>query len=247
MAEERKVRKKKRVRPEENDIIILDHVSKSYETGSSSLNDVSLRIRKGEFVFIVGDSGSGKSTMIKLLLRELAATEGNVNVLGYDLNRIRHRKIPQFRRKIGIVFQDFRLLNDRNVYENVAFAQRIIQVPTKEMKRNVPKVLASVGLAGKYKAKPKQLSGGEQQRVAMARALVNEPTLLLCDEPTGNLDPRNSWEVMQILDDINAAGTTVVVVTHDREIVNAMKKRVITLKKGVIISDEEEGAYIDED
>ncbi len=247
MAEERKVRKKKRVRPEENDIIILDHVSKSYETGSPALNDVSLRIRKGEFVFIVGDSGSGKSTMIKLLLRELAATEGNVNVLGYDLNRIRHRKIPQFRRKIGIVFQDFRLLNDRNVYENVAFAQRIIQVPTKEMKRNVPKVLASVGLAGKYKAKPKQLSGGEQQRVAMARALVNEPTLLLCDEPTGNLDPRNSWEVMQILDDINAAGTTVVVVTHDREIVNAMKKRVITLKKGVIISDEEEGAYIDED
>jgi cell division transport system ATP-binding protein len=247
VAEERKVRKKKRVRPEENDIIILDHVSKSYETGSPALNDVSLRIRKGEFVFIVGDSGSGKSTMIKLLLRELAATEGNVNVLGYDLNRIRHRKIPQFRRKIGIVFQDFRLLNDRNVYENVAFAQRIIQVPTKEMKRNVPKVLASVGLAGKYKAKPKQLSGGEQQRVAMARALVNEPTLLLCDEPTGNLDPRNSWEVMQILDDINAAGTTVVVVTHDREIVNAMKKRVITLKKGVIISDEEEGAYIDED
>ncbi|MBE5854506.1 MAG: cell division ATP-binding protein FtsE [Lachnospiraceae bacterium] len=228
-------------------MIILDHVSKSYETGSPALNDVSLRIRKGEFVFIVGDSGSGKSTMIKLLLRELAATEGNVNVLGYDLNRIRHRKIPQFRRKIGIVFQDFRLLNDRNVYENVAFAQRIIQVPTKEMKRNVPKVLASVGLAGKYKAKPKQLSGGEQQRVAMARALVNEPTLLLCDEPTGNLDPRNSWEVMQILDDINAAGTTVVVVTHDREIVNAMKKRVITLKKGVIISDEEEGAYIDED
>ncbi|MBQ5375270.1 MAG: cell division ATP-binding protein FtsE [Lachnospiraceae bacterium] len=228
-------------------MIILDHVSKSYETGSPALNDVSLRIRKGEFVFIVGDSGSGKSTMIKLLLRELAATEGNVNVLGYDLNRIRHRKIPQFRRKIGIVFQDFRLLNDRNVYENVAFAQRIIQVPTKEMKRNVPKVLASVGLAGKYKAKPKQLSGGEQQRVAMARALVNEPTLLLCDEPTCNLDPRNSWEVMQILDDINAAGTTVVVVTHDREIVNAMKKRVITLKKGVIISDEEEGAYIDED
>ena len=247
MAEERKVRKKKRVRPEENDIIILDHVSKSYETGSPALNDVSLRIRKGEFVFIVGDSGSGKSTMIKLLLRELAATEGTVNVLGYDLNRIRHRKIPQFRRKIGIVFQDFRLLNDRNVYENVAFAQRIIQVPTKEMRRHAPKVLASVGLAGKYKAKPKQLSGGEQQRVAMARALVNEPTLLLCDEPTGNLDPRNSWEVMQILDDINAAGTTVVVVTHDREIVNAMKKRVITLKKGVIISDEEEGAYIDED
>lgn len=232
---------------DENDIIVLDHVSKSYETGSPALDDVSLRIQSGEFVFIVGDSGSGKSTMIKLLLRELTATEGEVNVLGYDLNKIRHRKIPQFRRKIGIVFQDFRLLKDRNVYENVAFAQRIILTPTKEMRRNVPAVLASVGLAGKYKAKPKQLSGGEQQRVALARALVNEPTLLLCDEPTGNLDPKNSWEIMKMLEDINATGTTVLVVTHNREIVNAMKKRVITLKKGVVISDQEEGEYHDED
>lgn len=249
MAEEKVVRKKRRKRAlvDENDIIVLDHVSKSYETGSPALDNISLKIQRGEFVFIVGDSGSGKSTMIKLLLRELTATEGDVNVLGYDLNKIRHHKIPQFRRKIGIVFQDFRLLKDRNVYENVAFAQRIIQTPTKEMRRNVPAVLASVGLAGKYKAKPKQLSGGEQQRVALARALVNEPTLLLCDEPTGNLDPKNSWEIMKMLEDINATGTTVLVVTHNREIVNAMKKRVVTLKKGVIISDEEEGAYTDED
>ncbi len=250
MTEEKKEVKKKRKKKKvssESDIIVLDHVSKSYESGSPALDDISLRIKKGEFVFIVGDSGSGKSTMIKLLLRELKATEGNIRVLGYDLNRIRHRKIPQFRRNIGIVFQDFRLLKDRNVYENVAFAQRIVQTPTKLMKKNVPAVLASVGLAGKYKAKPKQLSGGEQQRVALARALVNEPTLLLCDEPTGNLDPKNSWEIMNMLDEINKSGTTILVVTHNKEIVNEMKKRVITLKKGVIISDEEEGAYIDED
>lgn len=250
MAEE-KIKKKRKLKRrsliDENEIIVLDHVSKSYETGSPALDNVSLRIRHGEFVFIVGDSGSGKSTMIKLLLRELTATEGLVNVLGYDLNRIKHRKIPQFRRKIGIVFQDFRLLKDRNVYENVAFAQRIIQTPTKEMKKNVPAILASVGLAGKYKAKTKQLSGGEQQRVALARALVNEPTLLLCDEPTGNLDPKNSWEIMKMLEEINETGTTVLVVTHNREIVNAMRKRVITLKKGVVVSDEEEGAYTDED
>ena len=145
------------------------------------------------------------------------------------------------------MFQDFRLLKDRNVYENVAFAQRIVQTPTKQMRKNVPAVLASVGLAGKYKAKPKQLSGGEQQRVALARALVNEPTLLLCDEPTGNLDPKNSWEIMNMLDEINKTGTTVLVVTHNKEIVNQMEKRVVTLKKGVIISDEEKGAYIDED
>ncbi len=145
------------------------------------------------------------------------------------------------------MFQDFRLLKDRNVYENVAFAQRIVLTPTKQMRKNVPAILASVGLAGKYKAKPKQLSGGEQQRVALARALVNEPTLLLCDEPTGNLDPKNSWEIMNMLDEINKSGTTVLVVTHNKEIVNQMEKRVVTLKKGVIISDEEKGAYIDED
>ena len=225
----------------------MNHVSKAYATGAPALNGVDLRIKKGEFVFIVGDSGSGKSTMIKLLLRELVPTEGEINVMGYDLVRIRHRKIPMFRRNLGIVFQDFRLLKDRNVYENVAFAQRIIQKPTKEIKRNVPSILATVGLAGKYKAKPRQLSGGEQQRVAIARALVNRPSILLADEPTGNLDPKNSWEIMKLLEQINENGTTVLVVTHNREIVNAMQKRVVTMKKGVIVSDEEKGGYIDDE
>ncbi|MCI8845821.1 MAG: cell division ATP-binding protein FtsE [Kineothrix sp.] len=228
-------------------MITLDNVSKAYATGAPALNGVSLHINRGEFVFIVGDSGSGKSTMIKLLLRELTPTSGNINVMGYDLVKIKHRKIPKFRRNLGIVFQDFRLLKDRNVYENVAFAQRIIQVSNKEIKRNVPSILATVGLAGKYKAKPKQLSGGEQQRVALARALVNKPTILLADEPTGNLDPKNSWEIMKLLEQINENGTTVLVVTHNREIVNSMQKRVVTMKKGVIVSDEEKGGYIDED
>ena len=243
------VKNKRRRRPssDNHEIISLTNVSKTYSTGAPALNGVDLHINRGEFVFIVGDSGSGKSTMIKLLLRELVPTSGDINVMGYDLVRIRHRKIPKFRRNLGIVFQDFRLLRDRNVYENVAFAQRIVQTATKQMRKNVPAVLASVGLAGKYKAKPKQLSGGEQQRVALARALVNEPTLLLCDEPTGNLDPKNSWEIMNMLEEINKGGTTVLVVTHNKEIVNQMEKRVVTLKRGVIISDEEKGAYIDED
>ncbi len=222
-------------------------MSKAYATGAPALNGVDLHIQRGEFVFIVGDSGSGKSTMIKLLLRELVPTSGDISVMGYDLVRIRHRKIPKFRRNLGIVFQDFRLLKDRNVYENVAFAQRIVQVSNKEIKRNVPSILATVGLAGKYKAKPRQLSGGEQQRVAIARALVNRPSILLADEPTGNLDPKNSWEIMKLLEQINENGTTVLVVTHNREIVNAMQKRVVTMKKGVIVSDEEKGGYIDED
>ncbi|MCI6552104.1 MAG: cell division ATP-binding protein FtsE [Lachnospiraceae bacterium] len=228
-------------------MITLENVCKAYATGAPALNGVNLHIKRGEFVFIVGDSGSGKSTLIKLLLRELTPTSGAINVMGYDLVRIKHRRIPKFRRNLGIVFQDFRLLKDRNVYENVAFAQRIIQVSSKEIKRNVPSILATVGLAGKYKAKPKQLSGGEQQRVALARALINRPAILLADEPTGNLDPKNSWEIMKLLDQINENGTTVIVVTHNREIVNSMQKRVVTMKKGIIISDEEKGGYIDED
>ena len=167
--------------------------------------------------------------------------------MGYDLNRIKHRHIPKFRRNLGVVFQDFRLLKEWNVYENVAFAQRIVEVPMKQIRRNVPSILATVGLAGKYKAKPRQLSGGEQQRVALARALINKPTILLADEPTGNLDPKNSWEIMHLLEEINENGTTVIVVTHSKEIVNEMKKRVITMRKGVVISDEVEGGYIDED
>lgn len=240
-------RKKREEFIEENGIICLDNVSKNYSEGNAALNNVSLSIYPGEFVFIVGTSGSGKSTMIKLLLRELVASSGSVHVMGYDLKKLPRRKIPQFRRSLGVVFQDFRLLKDRNVYENVAFAQRIVETPGREIRRNVPSILATVGLAGKYKSRPRQLSGGEQQRVALARALVNKPSILLADEPTGNLDPNNSWEIMKLLEEINASGTTVIVVTHNSEIVNAMKKRVITLKKGVIVSDEEEGAYIDED
>lgn len=240
------VKKKKELNIEENDLIVLDHVSKAYSTGAPALDDISITIKKGEFVFIVGDSGSGKSTFIKLLLRELIPTSGTIIVNGYNVGKLKRRKIPQFRRNIGVVFQEFRLLKDRNVYENVAFAQRIVQTPIKQMKKNVPAILATVGLAGKYKAKIRQLSGGEQQRVAIARALVNRPPILLADEPTGNLDPKNSWEIMKLLEEINQDGTTVIVVTHNREIVNAMKKRVITLKKGTIVSDEQEGAYIDE-
>ncbi len=227
-------------------MITLDHVSKSYSTGAPALNDVSIRIEPGEFVFVVGDSGSGKSTLIKLLLRELLPTSGSITVNGTDVGKLKHRQIPKFRRNIGVVFQDFRLLMDRNVYENVAFAQRVVQVPTKQIRKNVPSILSVVGLAGKYKARPRQLSGGEQQRVAVARALVNEPPILLADEPTGNLDPKNSQEIMKLLEEINEKGTTVVVVTHNREIVNSMKKRVITMNKGVIVSDQKEGSYIDE-
>lgn len=244
---EPKYRRKKKQGTGNEDIISMTNVTKAYATGAPALNGIDLHVKPGEFVFIVGDSGSGKSTMIKLLLRELVPTSGEINVMGYDLLRIRHRKIPKFRRNLGIVFQDFRLLKDRNVYENVAFAQRIVQTPSKEIKRNVPSILATVGLAGKYKAKPRQLSGGEQQRVAIARALVNRPSILLADEPTGNLDPKNSWEIMKLLEQINENGTTVLVVTHNREIVNAMQKRVVTMKKGIIVSDEEKGVYIDED
>ncbi len=232
---------------QEKGIIFLDNVTKAYSTGAPALNGVTLSIGKGEFVFIVGDSGSGKSTLIKLLLRELTATGGSVHVMGCDMAKLKHRQIPKYRRNLGVVFQDFRLLNDRNVFENVAFAQRIIETPISEIRRNVPTILARVGLAGKYKAKTKQLSGGEQQRVALARALVNNPSILLADEPTGNLDPKNSWEIMKLLEEINESGTTVVVVTHNREVVNSMQKRVITMKKGVIVSDEEKGGYIDED
>lgn len=227
-------------------MITLENVSKAYSTGAPALNNVSLKIEAGEFVFVVGDSGSGKSTLIKLLLRELLPTSGKIMVNDIDVASLRHKQIPKYRRKLGVVFQDFRLLKDRNVYENVAFAQRIVQTPSKEIKKNVPSILSTVGLAGKYKARPKQLSGGEQQRVALARALVNNPPILLADEPTGNLDPKNSWEIMKLLEEINERGTTVLVVTHNREIVNAMKKRVITMNIGVIVNDEKEGTYIDE-
>ena len=222
-------------------MITLENVSKAYSAGIPALNDVSLHIEQGEFVFVVGDSGSGKSTLIKLLLKELEPTEGSIYINNQELGKIRHRDVPKFRRNVGVVFQDFRLLKDRNVYENVAFAQRVIGTPTKAMKRKVPAMLSMVGLAAKYKSFPKQISGGEQQRVAIARALVNEPKILLADEPTGNLDARNAWEIMKLLEEINQRGTTVLVVTHNLEIVKAMKKRVITMKKGVVVSDERMG------
>ena len=228
-------------------MIDLENVTKAYSTGNHALNGVSLHIDKGEFVFIVGDSGSGKSTLIKLLLKELEPTSGTIKVNGINLNKMKQRAIPKYRRKIGVVFQDFRLLKDRSIYENVAFAQRVIAAPGREIKRRVPEILNMVGLAGKYKSYPRQLSGGEQQRVAIARALVNRPGILLADEPTGNLDPNNSWEIMNLLDEVNRQGTTVVVVTHNREIVDQMKKRVIAMKSGRIVSDEEEGGYANED
>ena len=228
-------------------MIHLDNVSKAYTKGVDALHNVTLDIEPGEFVFVVGSSGSGKSTLIRLLLRELTPTSGEIVVNKQNLNKMRHRQIPKYRRGIGVVFQDFRLLMDRNVYENIAFAQRVIETKGRIIKKKVPAALALVGLAQKYKSNPKELSGGEQQRVAIARAIVNEPQILLCDEPTGNLDPQTSWEIMQLLEEANQRGTTVVVVTHNQDIVNAMRKRVITLNKGVVVSDEEEGEYISED
>lgn len=222
-------------------MIKLEHVSKSYSAGIPALNDVNLEIEDGEFVFIVGDSGSGKSTLIKLLLKELEPTEGTITVNGKELKRIKKKQVPRYRRKVGVVFQDFRLLKDRNVYDNIAFAQKVIGESNMQIKKKVPKMLSLVGLAAKYKSYPKELSGGEQQRVAIARALINEPAILLADEPTGNLDNNNAWEIMKLLEEINEKGTTVIVVTHNLEIVKVMKKRVITVKKGVVVSDSERG------
>jgi len=228
-------------------MIKLEHVSKSYSAGIPALNDVNLEIEDGEFVFIVGDSGSGKSTMIKLLLKELEPTDGAIMINGKNLGKIRRRMIPKFRRNIGVVFQDFRLLKDRNVYENIAFAQKVIGESTRNIKKKVPIMLSMVGLAAKYRSFPKELSGGEQQRVAIARALINEPSILLADEPTGNLDNNNAWEIMKLLEEVNERGTTVIVVTHNMEIVKVMKKRVITVQKGVIVSDSKEGGEAYED
>ena len=224
-------------------MIELREVTKEYSKGVAALNGINLKIEQGEFVFIVGDSGSGKSTLIKLIMKELEPTSGTIIVNGNNLSRMKHRRVPMYRRNIGVVFQDFRLLKDRDVYENVAFAQRVVNRPTRVIRKRVPEVLQEVGLAGKYKAYPDELSGGEQQRVALARAIVNRPDILLADEPTGNLDPKTSEEIMKLLEEINERGTTVLVVTHNKEIVNSMKKRVLTMHNGVIISDEKEGEY----
>ena len=226
-------------------MIVLDNVCKTYSTGVSALNGVSLRIRKGEFVFIVGSSGSGKTTLFKLLLKELEPTSGRIYINNKNIGRLRRRKVPKMRRGIGVVFQDFRLLKDRNIYENIAFAQRVVGKPAKVIKESVPQMLALVGLADKAEAFPKELSGGEQQRASLARALVNNPPILLADEPTGNLDPDNAWEIMKLLEDINKRGTTVVVVTHNQDIVEKMQKRVIRLDQGHIVSDEKGGVTND--
>ena len=225
-------------------MIELRNVKKEYSKGNAALNGVSVKIERGEFVFIVGDSGSGKSTLIRLIMKELNPTDGTIIVNGQNLNRMRHRNIAKYRRGLGVVFQDFRLLKDRNIYENIAFALRVTETPGKVIKKKVPAALSLVGLAQKYKSFPKELSGGEQQ---IARAIVNEPAILLADEPTGNLDPTNSWEIMSLLKEANERGTTVLVVTHNQEIVNEMNERVITMKQGVIVSDERKGGYTDED
>ena len=219
-------------------MIELKEVTKEYSKGVAALNGVNLKVEQGEFVFIVGDSGSGKSTLIRLIMKELDPTSGTIIVNGQNLNRMKHRKIPMYRRGIGVVFQDFRLLKDRNIYDNIAFAQRVTETPTRIIKKKVPAALSLVGLAQKYKSYPKELSGGEQQRVAIARALINRPEVLLADEPTGNLDSFNTGEIMKLLEEINRQGTTVVVVTHSQEMVAAMKKRVITMDRGQVVSDE---------
>ena len=228
-------------------MVVLDHVTMQYPTGTKALDDVTFHINKGEFVFVVGSSGSGKTTLFKLLLKEMNPTSGEISVDDKQYSKLKRKEIPMLRRKIGVVFQNFRLLKDRTVFENVAFAQQVIEKPMREIRREVPATLTMVGLADRYKQFPKELSGGEQQRVALARAIVNQPEIILADEPTGNLDPKNSMEIMRLLEDINRRGTTVVVVTHNKDIVNLMQKRVITLKKGKIISDEEKGGYHDED
>ena len=218
-------------------MIEFKNVGKTYETGSRALKNITLRIKDGEFVFVVGRSGSGKSTLIKLITRELKASEGSIIVNGRDLNRLKTREIPKYRRDLGIIFQDFRLLNDRNVYENIAFAQRVIGTPVGRIRENVPEILKLTGLSAKYKNMPNQLSGGEQQRVAIARALINKPSVILADEPTGNLDEKNSEEIMKLLYEINSLGTTVIVITHSRDIVASSGKRVIAMNKGSVISD----------
>ena len=228
-------------------MLILENVCKTYSTGFPALNDVSLRVEPGEFVFIVGQSGAGKSTLIKLLMKELEPTSGHIFINGRNLGRVKASKLPYVRRDMGIVFQDFRLLADRNVFDNVAFARKVVEAPNKTIRTEVLSMLSMVGLLEKYKYLPSQLSGGEQQRVAIARALINKPPILLADEPTGNLDNANSWEIMRLLDEANRRGTTVVVVTHNMDLVRTMNKRVITLEGGTIVSDDQRGDYGYED
>ncbi len=218
-------------------MIEFSNVTKTYKNGTEALKDVNLKIDKGEFVFVVGPSGAGKSTFIKLLLREETPTKGHIEVNGYDLNKIKRRHIPQFRRSLGVVFQDFRLIPKMTVYDNVAFALRVTNVANRFIRQRVPYVLNLVGLAHKARSYPEQLSGGEQQRVALARALVNNPSLLIADEPTGNIDPEMSMEIVELLNEINKCGTTIVMVTHAHNLVQRFDRRVITINHGNIVSD----------
>lgn len=224
-------------------MIRMTDVFKSYENGTKALNGVNIRIDDGEFVFLVGSSGSGKSTIIKMITGEIAPTDGQVAVNGYDLNTTSSSQMPKLRRTLGVIFQDFRLIEEKNVYENVAFAMRVIGASNKEIRRRVPYVLELVGLDTKTRRKPKELSGGEQQRVAIARALVNNPRMIIADEPTGNLDPARSLEIMMLLERINELGTTVLVVTHEKVLVNRFSKRVIAIDSGKIVSDGMDGYY----
>ena len=226
-------------------MIQLHNVTKVYENGARGIDNVSLNIGAGEFVFIVGSSGSGKTTMVRLLLKELEPTAGKIIINDIDLSRLNRKNMPDYRRKMGVVFQDFKLLRNKSVYDNVAFAMQIVRASNREIRRTVPQILSMVGLAKKARAYPNQLSGGEQQRTALARAIVNRPPLLLCDEPTGNLDPETAWEIMYLLEDINASGTTVVVATHAKDIVDGMRKRVVGLSNGIIARDIEKGLYDD--
>ncbi len=228
-------------------MIQFDNVTMVYGTGTTALQDVSLTIKDGEFAFLVGPSGSGKSTIIKLLTAELHPTKGKVKVNDYDLDRIKKKQIPHMRRTVGVIFQDFRLIRKKSVYENVAFAMRVVGASEKEIRKRVPYVLQLVGLEEKAKRVPDELSGGEQQRVAIARALVNNPSTIIADEPTGNLDPARSLEIMLLLEQINALGTTVLIVTHEAEMVNRFRRRVIAIDEGKLVSDGMDGYYINEE
>ena len=224
-------------------MIEFKNVTKVYDTGTEAVHNATFKIDKGEFAFLVGPSGSGKSTLIKLILKEEEANRGNIIINGKDITFLKTKRVPYLRRSMGVVFQDFRLLPDKTVYENVAFAMYIVKATPKHIRRQVPMVLSLVGLSSKAKCYPNELSGGEQQRVALARALVNNPSMIIADEPTGNLDPETAWDIMNLLNDINARGTTVVMATHAKDIVNTMKKRVIQIEKGIIIRDDKKGGY----
>ena len=227
-------------------MIEFNNVSKIYNNNVKALSDVSVKIDSGDFVFLVGPSGSGKSTFIKMLLKEIEPTMGNITVADKKLSEKKRNQIPYYRRKIGMVFQDFRLIPTLNVYENVAFAMRVVEASQKEIRKRVPMVLSLVGLSHKYKMFPNELSGGEQQRVSLARAIVNNPSVLIADEPTGNLDPDTAKEIMELLEDINRSGTTIVMATHAKDIVDSMKKRVIAIEKGSIVRDDRKGMYENE-